>query len=676
MYLFKHQRKGRDKMRYPDIYDTEVVRNIERNKIIVQAALKASAAGKTVLIAVTKIEHGQILEAMLKQFDPDAIFVFGESESKLRQDVLKELDERKRKIVISSTILGEGIDIPCISGSTQVKLLNGTNPTMKELYDTNAENFWVYSSTSEGRIVPGKVQKVSLSGKNVPIIRITLDNNRSFCCTKEHLIMLRNGSFRAAVDLKPNDKLMPLHYVSYTKRRYEMIYNPVQGKYIPTHWMTTEGYYDIVRKTGLVIHHKNFKPWDNSPENLEVMTKEAHDYLHNVVLIERKRDVYKSPEYSKKVSSGVKRAFKTTNLREKLSKAQKISQNKPERKKLQSEKIKDIWKNHPEYFLESHTELWKQGISNSMKQQYADGSRTPPLIKYKDILMKFPTKESFLELYTKYFSIYKVCEILGCSTTTLNKVTKILNLPNLKTIRDTAMKKGEIISPLKGRIRTEAHCKNISLAKKEAISIGKLNMSKQLVAMWKTTKEQHEKYTKITKEMILKFIWDTGHKPSKSSKILEERRLNMAMVNIISPSSRTFDKDFRVSVLNLIQPKYLNHKVLFVEEAGVSDVYDLIFVSPVHNFSLTCGVFVHNSLDTLINAKAAASSVDAFQLIGRVLRKPEGKNKAYVVDIFDQGCRFLESHANDREKIYKTEPRYKMRDVESVDDLTFYDRSW
>lgn len=112
IFLFKHQRMGRDKMRYPDIYDKEVVNNIERNKIIVQAAIKATEAGKTVLIAVTKVEHGRILETMLQQFDPNAIFVFGESESEVRQNVLKELDARQRKIVICTTIFGEGIDVP------------------------------------------------------------------------------------------------------------------------------------------------------------------------------------------------------------------------------------------------------------------------------------------------------------------------------------------------------------------------------------------------------------------------------------------------------------------------------------------------------------------------------------------------------------------------------------
>jgi superfamily II DNA or RNA helicase len=95
LYQFKHERKNREEP-YPEIYDTEVVNNVERNKVIVSSALKATSQGKTVLIAVTKIEHGQILETIE------------------RQTVLKELNARKRKIVICTTIFGEGIDIPTL----------------------------------------------------------------------------------------------------------------------------------------------------------------------------------------------------------------------------------------------------------------------------------------------------------------------------------------------------------------------------------------------------------------------------------------------------------------------------------------------------------------------------------------------------------------------------------
>jgi len=97
---------------YAGIYDDEVVNNVERNKVIVNSAIKAASANKTVLIAVRKIEHGRILEDMLKVIEPNTIFAYGEFGSEERQIILKELNERKRNIVICTTIFGEGIDVP------------------------------------------------------------------------------------------------------------------------------------------------------------------------------------------------------------------------------------------------------------------------------------------------------------------------------------------------------------------------------------------------------------------------------------------------------------------------------------------------------------------------------------------------------------------------------------
>lgn len=109
---YRHPRKARGGMRYPDIYDAEVMNNFERNRTICEVALSAAKAGKTVLIAITKVDHGRILEAMLNKIEPSSLFVFGESESEVRRSVLKELNERKRKIVICTTIFGEGVDVP------------------------------------------------------------------------------------------------------------------------------------------------------------------------------------------------------------------------------------------------------------------------------------------------------------------------------------------------------------------------------------------------------------------------------------------------------------------------------------------------------------------------------------------------------------------------------------
>lgn len=108
---YNHLTKLRDGD-YNEIYDTEVVYNEDRNKVIVNAAVKAASEGKTVLIAVRKIEHGKILEDMLKVIEPDTVFAYGEVDSQERQVILAELNQRKRNIVICTTIFGEGIDVP------------------------------------------------------------------------------------------------------------------------------------------------------------------------------------------------------------------------------------------------------------------------------------------------------------------------------------------------------------------------------------------------------------------------------------------------------------------------------------------------------------------------------------------------------------------------------------
>jgi len=100
---------------YAHMYDQQVVKNSFRNKLIIQAVLKALASKKSVLIAVTRIEHGQILEAMLKECVPGKIrFASGKIDSAERKQILKDLDAKKLDVVIATTVFGEGIDVPSL----------------------------------------------------------------------------------------------------------------------------------------------------------------------------------------------------------------------------------------------------------------------------------------------------------------------------------------------------------------------------------------------------------------------------------------------------------------------------------------------------------------------------------------------------------------------------------
>ena len=112
LYDFQHERKNRKGVRYPKIYDEEITNNLKRNQLVVNLAMRSIEAGKSTLILINYIEHGENLLTLLKEVYPDIEFIHGSTEAGKRQKVLQEFKEGTRKLILSSNILGEGVDIP------------------------------------------------------------------------------------------------------------------------------------------------------------------------------------------------------------------------------------------------------------------------------------------------------------------------------------------------------------------------------------------------------------------------------------------------------------------------------------------------------------------------------------------------------------------------------------
>ena len=113
IYLYKFDHGRPDVRGYSTVYDRQVVKNIFRNKLIVQLALKAVSNDKTCLVAITRIEHGQILELMLKELLGDKVkFTHGAIDSLERKQIMKDLNDRKLQVVIATTVMGEGVNLP------------------------------------------------------------------------------------------------------------------------------------------------------------------------------------------------------------------------------------------------------------------------------------------------------------------------------------------------------------------------------------------------------------------------------------------------------------------------------------------------------------------------------------------------------------------------------------
>jgi len=169
----------------------------------------------------------------------------------------------------------------CFVGETLIPLLNGKTKTLAELYQENSE-FWVYSCTPNGKIVPGKA-RCNLTGLNRQLIRVTLDNNEEIVCTPEHQFMLRNGTFCEARQLTTDMSLMPF-YRKLNKFGYELVFDNQNMTYHKTHnviaYHCNISQLQNVTESVSCVHHIDFDKNNNEPSNLKFMGLDEHFSYH------------------------------------------------------------------------------------------------------------------------------------------------------------------------------------------------------------------------------------------------------------------------------------------------------------------------------------------------------------------------------------------------------------
>ncbi len=101
--------------KYRDIYRKGIVENRPRNRLIMTKISARVKDGKSVLILVKEIDHGDILKTLGESlFDLDITYIQGSTESDVREQVRKSFSEKKIKVVISTTVWKEGVDIPSL----------------------------------------------------------------------------------------------------------------------------------------------------------------------------------------------------------------------------------------------------------------------------------------------------------------------------------------------------------------------------------------------------------------------------------------------------------------------------------------------------------------------------------------------------------------------------------
>ena len=179
----------------------------------------------------------------------------------------------------------------CLDGSVKIPLLDGTTPTIKELYNKYKNNpknngkdtiDYLYSyDFNTNKFTVGELVRVFFTGIK-DVYELTLDTGKKIVCTADHPFLDKNKHWRTLRNgLKVGDSLMSFRREN--NDGYEIIVFQENGKIDKqyTHRMVIE-YKDGILQTDKKYegHHKDGNPFNNKPSNLCGITKTQHKRYH------------------------------------------------------------------------------------------------------------------------------------------------------------------------------------------------------------------------------------------------------------------------------------------------------------------------------------------------------------------------------------------------------------
>jgi DNA gyrase subunit B len=254
----------------------------------------------------------------------------------------------------------------CFSGETQLALADGRHLSFSELVAEQAagKEHFGYTIRRDGVVGIAPLRHARRTKQDTEVIRVVLDTGEAITCTPDHRFMLRDGTYKAAADLTPDDSLMPLYRKLSDKSEpgitidgYEMVWDPRSDSWLFTHlvadWYNRwQGAYRA--EDGAHCHHIDFNKRNNDPTNLLRLTKEdhlalhrehAHRTLHRPEVIEAGRAFRQSEAFRRRMSE----RMQELDTREILSAQAREQWADPEYKAFMGERWKAFYDSDPEY---------------------------------------------------------------------------------------------------------------------------------------------------------------------------------------------------------------------------------------------------------------------------------------------------------------------------------------
>ncbi len=135
--------------KYSDVYDAGVVHNLTKNRLIISTAKKHVDKGESVLILLTRIEHGNNLVDIAREEGLPIEFVQGSTEGEIRLQLKEALNSKKIKCIIATTVFFEGVNIPELNvvinaagGRSEISILQALGRVLRKTKDKDTVIVW------------------------------------------------------------------------------------------------------------------------------------------------------------------------------------------------------------------------------------------------------------------------------------------------------------------------------------------------------------------------------------------------------------------------------------------------------------------------------------------------------------------------------------------------------
>jgi len=103
---------------FRNVYESWIVNNTLRNEMIVDSTLRLLELGKSVLVTVTRLPHGDIISEMLDKAGVKSVaFIKGEVNGDMRKELLNKVRNKQLQVIVGSVVCDEGIDIPALDSA-------------------------------------------------------------------------------------------------------------------------------------------------------------------------------------------------------------------------------------------------------------------------------------------------------------------------------------------------------------------------------------------------------------------------------------------------------------------------------------------------------------------------------------------------------------------------------